>query len=64
MVAVSSSTCCNVAFQNVLDRVGEAMLRHLYVDDFLTSVETVKYVISIIKDITLLCSKGCFHLTK
>ncbi|XP_062620585.1 uncharacterized protein LOC134282159 [Saccostrea cucullata] len=70
--ATSSPTCCNYALQQTAKEYGSdfdptvmtTVLRNMYVDDCLSSVDTEKKAALLIEDLSTLCSKGGFHLTK
>ncbi len=70
--ASSSPSCANFALrQTALDHrdeyrpeIVECIQKHFYVDDFLKSVATEDEAIQLIPDISELCEKGGFHLTK
>ncbi|CAG2245379.1 unnamed protein product [Mytilus edulis] len=67
--ATSSPSCCNYALQYTAEKfkdgfdtkVTDTVTKNMYVDDCLSSVEKA---VSLIKDVTKLCSKGGFNLTK
>ena len=70
--AVSSPSFSNVALQRTaIDHkesfsaeVCQAVTKSFYVDDFIISVPSVDEAISVVQDITELCSRGGFRLTK
>ena len=70
--ATSSPACANVALrQTAVDNVGEArkevcdaVNHNFYVDDFLKATTTEEEAISMIEEVTELCSRGGFRLTK
>ncbi|XP_022335109.2 uncharacterized protein LOC111131734 [Crassostrea virginica] len=70
--ATSSPTCCNYALQRTAEEYGNdydpgvsaAIMRNMYVDDCLSSVDTEEKARSLIRNLTTLCKQGGFHLTK
>ncbi|XP_052706784.1 uncharacterized protein LOC128182227 [Crassostrea angulata] len=70
--ATSSPACCNYALQKTVKEYGKeydqcvqnVIIRNMYVDDCLASVDTEEEAISLIKDLIDLCKKGGFRLTK
>ncbi len=69
--AVSSPSCCNYALRktaadNESDHpvVAETIRRNFYVDDCLRSEKTEDSTTELIRDLTTVCAKGGFHLTK
>jgi hypothetical protein len=70
--ATSSPTCSTVALQRTaLDHknsfsqeICNSVRHNFYVDDFLKSVPTVDLAVSLVQDMTDICSKGGFRLTK
>jgi hypothetical protein len=70
--ATSSPSCSNVALQRTAEDnqlsfspdVCKMICSNFYVDDFLKSVSSEQQAKSVMTDITQLCSKGGFHLTK
>ena len=70
--AASSPSCANLALrQTAIDNssmfdedVCKAILQNFYVDDFLYSANTPKEAINLVRNVTALCEKGGFHLTK
>lgn len=70
--AVSSPSCANYALRRTADdsahqfhpEVIKTVKHNLYVDDCLKSLATEEEAIRIIKDLTSLCKRGGFNLTK
>ncbi|XP_071181279.1 uncharacterized protein [Mytilus edulis] len=70
--ATSSPSCCNYALKRTAEDFGEhydkevahTITKSMYVDDCLSSLSTDVEAISLIKDVTSLCEKGGFHMTK
>ena len=70
--AASSPSCANFALQQTIQDHGhefdisvvEAAQNNFYVDDFLCSVSSEDKAINMIRDISSLCEKGGFRLTK
>lgn len=70
--AVYSPSCANFALQKTADdnecqfppQVAETVRHNFYVDDCVKSVATESEAIHLIKDLTALCSKGGFQLTR
>ncbi|CAC5406218.1 unnamed protein product [Mytilus coruscus] len=71
-VATSSPSCCNYALQYTAEKfkdefdtkMTDTVTKNMYVDDCLSSVDEEEKAVSLIKDVTKLCSKGGFNLTK
>lgn len=70
--ATSSPSCASYALRRTAEDAKEMMsadavdtvLRHFYVDDCLKAVETSEQAINLVKELTALCARGGFHLTK
>ncbi|CAG2245419.1 unnamed protein product [Mytilus edulis] len=70
--ATSSPSCCNYALKRTAEDFGEhydkevahTITKSMYVDDCLSSLSTDVEAISLIKNVTSLCEKGGFHMTK
>ena len=70
--AVSSPACANLALHKTAEDnqslfpsdTCETVGTRFYVDDLLTCLQTEEEAISLVKDITDLCSRGGFHLTQ
>ena len=69
--AISSPSCCNVAIQRTAStqvdyypEASRALMTNFYVDDFLASVTSESEALSMINDVTDVCRRGGFHLTK
>jgi len=70
--ATSSPACSNYALKQTIqdhkgefdDIVIESALNNFYVDDYLCSVSSEDQAIDLIKDMTALCARRGFHLTK
>ncbi|KAL7841259.1 hypothetical protein SRHO_G00249500 [Serrasalmus rhombeus] len=70
--AVSSPSCANFALRQTAKdhrysfrpEVANAVENNFYVDDFLRSLATEQDAEVFVKDVTALCEKGGFHLTK
>ncbi|KAL5010875.1 hypothetical protein ScPMuIL_013180 [Solemya velum] len=70
--AVSSPSCSNYALRRTVEDFGsefdpiaaEVLLKDMYVDDCLTSVDKKQQGVALIEDVGSLCQKGGFHLTK
>ena len=70
--AVSSSpSCCNLALKMTavdnkqeFEEASDAVQSSFYVDDFLHSTDSEEKAITLIHDVTELCKKGGFRLTK
>ncbi len=70
--ATSSPSCANFALRKCAEdnkdffsqQVFETIMYNFYVDDCLASVASEQEVISLYKDLTTICTKGGFHLTK
>lgn len=70
--AISSPSCSNYALRKLAEdykdcfpnRVLNTILHNFYVDDCLTSVHTEEEALHMVKDLTAVCSKGGFQLSK
>jgi len=70
--ATSSLACAHVALRRTaqdnghlfVPEVCELIFSHFYVDDFLKSVSNKEQALSVLQEVTELCSKGGFKLTK
>ena len=70
--ATSSPSCANVALRQTAEdgrevysnEVCDMISSNFYVDDFLLSVPTVADAVDVIQNVTELCSRGGFRLTK
>lgn len=70
--AASSPSCANFALRKTAydnqgefsKEVTESLLKNFYVDDLLKSVPTVSQALEVQKEITSLCARGGFRLTK
>ncbi len=70
--ATSSPSCANFALRKCAEdnkdffsqQVFETIMYNFYVDDCLASVASEQEAISLYKDLTTICTKGGFHLTK
>ena len=71
-VATSSPSCCNFALQHIakenIDEFDTAVIdtvtRNIYVDHCLTSADTEEHAISLIQNISNVCKRGGFKMTK
>ncbi|XP_061175604.1 uncharacterized protein LOC133184531 [Saccostrea echinata] len=70
--AVSSPTCCSYALKKTAEEHGNdydqsiqnTIMKNMYVDDCLASVDTEEKAKYLIKDLMALCKQGGFRLTK
>lgn len=70
--AISSPSCCNFALRKLAEdykdcfpnKVLNTIQHNFYVDDCLTSVPTEVEALHMVKDLTAVCSKGGFQLSK
>ncbi len=70
--ATSSPSCASYALRRTAEdaraimsaEAVDTVLRHFYVDDCLKAVETSDQAVSLVQELTALCARGGFHLTK
>jgi hypothetical protein len=70
--AISSPSCSTFALQQTVhanrdkfdSMIGDVALNNFYVDDLLCSLPTDEMAIQVVKEVTSLCKKGGFRLTK